>query len=116
MPQVFLRVGTMRGPLHVLRDPLPRFIRFVIQGTHWPTLDVLDQIGDEPKPNEHVIAAVKVDESVVHFDGTRNGKRCGWNEHSATYEPVPEQPPQDTLRNAALWREWAMSHFTQEVS
>jgi hypothetical protein len=110
--RVFLKVGSLRGPLTLKRHPLPKFLRFVLTGSDWKTLDALDQLDDAPRPGEFVIAAVKADESSVHFDGYRGGKRAGWWERTATYERVPDQPPQDVLTDTARWQAWATEQNT----
>jgi hypothetical protein len=110
--QVSLKLGTLRGPLTLKR--VPRFLRFVVTGTDWTTLDALDQLDDTPREGEHVIAAEKRDESSVHLDGYKNGRRCGWWERTATYEPVPDPPPQDVLRDTAKWQAWCVERLAKE--
>lgn len=107
--QVFLKLGTTRGPLTLKR--VPRFLRFVLTGADWKTLDALDQLDDAPRAGEHVIAAEKRDESRMHLDGYKNGRRCGWWENIATYEPVPDPPPQDVLRDTAAWQAWCLERL-----
>mgnify|MGYP000626702823 CR=1 FL=1 len=104
--RVYLSHGGIRGKGLLLKRQ-PRFLRFVITGTDWETLDALDQLGDTPRDGEYVIAAEKRDESSVHFSGYRDGKRAGWWERTATYQSVPDQPPQDVLRDTDRWRAWA---------
>lgn len=107
--QVFLRLGSTRGPLTLRRTP--RFPRFVLTGTDWSTLDALDQLDDTPRPGERVIAAEKRDESSVHYDGVRNGRRFGEWHRTATYVPVPDPPPQDVLRDTERWRAWCVARM-----
>lgn len=110
---VFLSHGGIRGRGLLLKRQ-PRLLRFVLTGTDWGTLDALDQLDDTPKAGEYVIAAEKRDESSVHFSGTRNGKRAGWWERAATYESVPDQPPQDVLRDTERWRTWCQERIAAE--
>lgn len=104
---VSLRVGVCRGMLELARRP--KYLRFVLQGTDWTTLDALDQLEDEPRPGEHVIAAVWTKATVLHIHGTRNGRRFGEWRQVVTYEPAPDQPPPDVLRDGARWRSWCLS-------
>lgn len=110
--RVTLRLGTTRGPLTLRRTPT--YLRFVVTGTDWATLDALDQLDDAPRPGETVIAARKADESSIHFDGYRNGKRAGWWERTASYEPVADQPPADVLRDTERWRAWCLEQVAAE--
>lgn len=103
---VSLKHGTIRGSLSLRR--CPKYLRFVITGTDWKTLDALDQLDDEPRDGEYLIAAVKSSEGSVHLDGTRNGRRFGEWHRTATYETMPDQPSQETMRDRAEWQKWCM--------
>lgn len=98
--------GTVRGPLVLKRAPL--LLRFVLTGADWKTLDALDQPGDEPKPGERVIAAERRGGfGSVHVDGRdRKGRRTAEWYTTADYESVPDQPPQEVLRDRAEWEAW----------
>ena len=111
---VSLRVGVSRGMLPLRRTP--KFLRFVLTGSDWATLDALDQLDDEPREGEHVVAAVLKESSTMHLDGVRNGRRFGAWRKVVTYEPVTPQPPQDLLRDAAKWREWATAQAAGEAA
>jgi hypothetical protein len=110
---VFLRLGTTRGPLTLRR--VPRFLRFVVRGTDWATLDALDQLDDEPAAGETVIAAEKADESSVHLDYTerKTGRRRGLWERTATYAPVADPPADDVLRDTAKWQAWCLARIAE---
>lgn len=103
---VSLKVGILRGHLSLARTP--KYLRFVMVGADWKTLDALDQLDDSPKPEEHLIAAVKGDESTVHIDGIRNGRRFGEWRRCVTYHLVPEQPDQETMRDREKWQAWCL--------
>lgn len=107
---VSLRVGVSRCMLLIERIP-PMYLRFVMVGTDWKTLDVLNQPEDTPKEEEHVYATVKKEVSTLHIDGTRGGKRFAEWRRVVVYELVPEQPPQEVLRDTARWQEWATKQY-----
>ena len=69
--------------------------------------DGLDQLTDEPGPDEQVCAyrLVSVDGWAM-VDWTENGKRRGGCFPSATYAVVAEQPDDATMRDTAKWRAW----------
>lgn len=104
---VYLRVGTLRGSLRLCRSP--KFLRFVMVGGDWETLDALDQLDDTPKPEETVLAAALRETGTVHIDFTRNGRRCGEWLKTATYALVEKQPAQDVLRDTSAWRAWCVA-------
>lgn len=103
---VFLMLGSARGPLVLKRAP--RLLRFVLTGSDWKTLDALDQLDDEPKPEERVIAAERRGGyGAVHTDGRdKQGRRTAEWYTTADYEYIPDQPPQDVLRDRARWEAW----------
>jgi hypothetical protein len=107
LPSVFLQHGTSRGPLTLKRTPT--YLRFVMRGVNWDTLDALDQLDDTPADDERVLAAVVRDRNMVHLDGTdKRGRRCAWWIPSYTYVLVQPQPPDDTMRDTAKWRAWCL--------
>jgi hypothetical protein len=71
-------------------------------------------LDDEPKESEHLIAAVKSDESSAHFSGYRDGKRAGWWEKTVTYKPVQKQPTQEVMRDREQWQAWVVEQMSQE--
>lgn len=111
---VSLRHGTTRGSLHLQRAPL--FLRFVMRGTDWSTLNALDQLDDAPKPGETVYAAVKVDSAGMHVDRVVNRRRVGEWYQTATYELVPDQPDQEILQDATEWKAWATAQHAARQS
>lgn len=100
----FLKLGSLRGPLNLERAP--RFLRFVMQGSKWDTLDALDQPDDAPRDGEKCYAAEQVDSTNVHFSGYRNGKRFGEWRKTATYKLVEDQPAQEVMRDWEQWKVW----------
>ena len=109
MPKLaHLRIGGMfRGPSLRL-ERLPRFLRFVVRGSDWKTLDALDQLDDKPEPGETVIAAEWTRKTTVHIDRVKDGKRIGEWLDEVTYEYVEPQPSQDVLRDSEAWHQWCM--------
>lgn len=103
---VFLRVGILRGSLSLARTP--KYMRFVMVGSDWKTLDALDQLDDEPKEGEYLIAGVIAEQSTVHIDGVRDGRRFGEWRRCVTYAMVAEQPSQDVMRDRAQWQAWCV--------
>lgn len=108
LTSVRLRFPMFRKSLQLSR--VPKYLRFVCQnigkpGREW---DALDQLDDQPKPEEEIIAAVLVDRTSVHLDGVNKatGKRFGKWIEEAVYEPTAVQPPDDTLRDTAKWQAW----------
>lgn len=107
---VQLRVGVSRKPLRLARAPL--YLRFVMRGGDWNTLDALDQPDDAPQDGETVYAAIQVDVGSVHIDGKRNGRRFAkWMKH-ATYELLPSQPSQEVMMDWSRWQEFCESQST----
>jgi len=102
---VSLRHGLIRGSLRLQRAPV--YLRFVMRGTDWSTLDALDQLDDQAEPGETIYAAVKVSGGSMHVDRVVNGRRVGEWHQTATYELVPDQPAQEILQDAAEWQAWA---------
>lgn len=109
---VHLKLGTLRGGLSLARTPL--YLRFVMQGSKWETLDALDQPEDVATEAEKLYAAIKVDSSNVHVDGIRNGKRFGEWHKTATYKLVDDQPSQEMMRDYVRWCEWCMGKLAEE--
>lgn len=101
---VSLRAGQMRGTLSLERAPL--YLRFVIRGSDWKTLDALDQPDDSPRDGEAIYAAVKVDVSRVHIDRVCNGRRVGEWRTMAVYELLPDQPPQSVMADWSRWQKF----------
>lgn len=105
---VFLYVaGQSRGGLALRRTP--KYLRFVVTGTDWKTLDALDQLDDTPAAGERVIVAEKAETSRVHLYGVRNGRRTGWYETMVTYTPVADPPADDVARDTAKYQAWCLA-------
>ena len=105
---VYLDTGGGRVSLTLKRAP--KYLRFVMRGTDYATLDALDQWDDQPRDGETVYAAVIAYSSDVHLScRDKDGRRYGRREKTATYELVPEQPDQETLRDTARWQAWAIA-------
>lgn len=102
---VFLQHGTSRGPIHLARTP--RFLRFVIQGTDWLSLDALDQMEDTPAPDETVIVAELVSRGNIHIDGAdKRGRRTASWVSTATYKQVHNPPPREVAADTQQWQAW----------
>lgn len=87
----------------------PLFLRV----TKGPTgeFDALDQLSDTPKADEAIFAYRRVGRSgSVHINARKNGRHCGGFFTTATYEIVPIQPDDATMRDTAKWREWCVEH------
>ncbi len=106
---VHLKLGSLRGPLSLERAP--KYLRFVLQGSKWETLDALDQPDDAPADGEKCYAAIQVDSSNVHVDGYRNGKRFGEWHKTATYKLVEDQPTQEQMADYEQWKAWCMDQM-----
>jgi len=102
--------GTTKGPsLPLDRNPLPLYLRFVMVGSCWETLDALDQLDDTPKDSEYVVVALRRgDIGRMHVYG--NKKLTGWY-NTITYDLIQPQPEQDTLRDTEHWRAWVLERM-----
>lgn len=113
LPSVFLQHGRSRGPLTLKRTPT--YLRFVMRGVNWDSLDALDQLDDSPADDERILAAVLRDKSMVHLDGTtQGGRRTAWWIPTYTYVLVQPQPPDDTMRDTHKWRAWCWRQSKQK--
>lgn len=98
--------GNIIGHLNLHRTP--KMLRFTVVGRDYKTLDALDQLDDEPRDNETLVAAVLVSRDMVHIDGRdKDGKRFGRWLESVTYRMIESQPPQEVMRDTTRWQEWA---------
>lgn len=100
--------GPAKGQLLIL-ERLPHFLRAVrsVDGA-W---DALDQIDDEPRPDEAIYAYVMVGEpGIMHVDGRRDGKRWSRTSKTATYRLCEHQPSDGVMRTAEFWRAWCHKH------
>lgn len=86
----------------------PPFVRFVVEPGGSPR-DCLDQLDDEPKPGERVVAAKVMTEMPVHFKFSGKDKaKSGWY-LCVHYNSVEPQPPEAVLRQTDLWWQWCLS-------
>lgn len=106
---VHLKLGSLRGPLSLERAPL--YLRFVLKGSDWKTLDALDLPEDEVADGETCYAAIQVDSSNVHVDGYRNGKRFGEWHKTAMYKLVQDQPSQELMGDYEQWKVWCVAQI-----
>jgi hypothetical protein len=87
-------------------ERLPHFLRVVrsVDGA-W---DALDQLDDDPKPDESIYAYVMVGEpGVMHVDfRDKRGKRQGRWSKTATYRLFEPQPSDGVMRETEFWRAW----------
>lgn len=74
-----------------------------------PLWDALDQLSDEPKPSEDLIAYARTSfDGHVHIRRDRKAGGSGFFA-MATYALVEQQPDDATMRDAAKWREWCQA-------
>ena len=85
----------------------PYFLRAVrAPGKTW---DALDQLDDEPAPNEEIHVYRLASEPMnAHVDGRdpKNGKRFGRWMSIADYVLHDEQPDDPTARDKQSWQQW----------
>ncbi len=110
---VQLKVGTLRGSLQLKRTP--RFLRFVMTGTDWATLDALDQLDDVAYDGERLLAGTWDGPPwFAMVDGTdKKGKRVGWQERGQLYKLVEPQPSQELMTDTAQWRAWCLAELAK---
>jgi hypothetical protein len=69
--------------------------------------DALDQLDDEPKPEEQVAVYYRATvPTQVHVDYVERGRRRGAWYECADYRVLPEQPDETAMRSTAAWRQW----------
>ncbi len=89
----------------------PRFLRFTKSTTKdRVTWDALDQFDDLPRPTEQIVVGVLGQRGSLHIDSRQNGRKVAQWYRSAHYDPVAEQPSDDTVRSTALWRAWCLAN------
>lgn len=85
----------------------PIFLRVVRKpGGEW---DALDQLTDEPAPDEEIHVYRRIGEpTTAHIDGRdpKTGKRYGRWMSFAEYRLHPEQPGDAQARLRSSWQEW----------
>lgn len=94
------------GPLALKRTP--EYLRFVMVGEDWSTLDALDCLDDEPKVDEWVLVSRRVGRSIAHVDRVVKGRRVGEVIWMAVYELVVdgEMITSVEARDVRKWRSW----------
>jgi hypothetical protein len=101
-----LRINNVQFGRTLTLQRLPTYLRFVVVGDDWSTLDALDQHDDEPKADETIIAAKQVTLVRAHvLRSPRN--QSGWM-NQAEYEMCDPQPPAFDLRDTPSWRAWCI--------
>ena len=108
MTNATLQLGTSRGPLNLDRTPI--YLRFVVTGGDFNTLDALDQLDDHARKGETIIPA-KMDGGVgwIHLCCSRNGRRYGERRQFCDYRPVECELTQEQLANNEDWTKWCMA-------
>lgn len=100
-------IGLLNGPAEgvfaVRRAPY--YLRAVVSPND--KRDVLDQLGDEPRPRERVFVYRKVREGTTYHIKFSNRHDSGYYP-DADYELVEGVDGQD-LRDNAAWRAWCLS-------
>lgn len=80
----------------------PRFLRVVEENGQF---DALDQLDDEPRPNENIYAYERVGEvGMIHINAGR--KNHGGLFTMATYRYIKDQPKDINMRNRDQWQLW----------
>lgn len=90
----------------------PPYLRFVMAGDDWKTLDALDQLDDEPKPEERVIVAERVEQTPCHIRASDKAK-CGWH-MQVKYTSIADQPPELVSRTTSLWQAWCQQRWSEK--
>jgi hypothetical protein len=93
----------------------PYFLRVVIAPDG--TIDALDQLDDEPRSNERVIAYEMVNGprwSHLCVRG-RNRARSGTYQ-GGDYRVVADQPSENVLRSRERWREWCGERIGKPIA
>jgi hypothetical protein len=101
----------------------PKYLRVVMKniicGRGVSKWDALDKLDDKPDPNETIYAYCMTKTGITgrgFVDGRdpKTGKRWGHSFESANYEFVPDQPPDEVLRDNVKWAEWVHATHAQK--
>ena len=113
MTDVTLRLGRITKTLRL--DRMCVYLRFVVTGSNWSTLDALNEVGDKAEPGETIIPA-KIDGQIgtMFIDGMRDGKRFGERRQFASYIPVECPLTQKQLADNNQWAAWCDSQAKKE--
>lgn len=82
----------------------PFFLRVVNSGGDW---DALDQLDDQPKPDEEITVYMRVSVPALIHVHLANPRRGYWMQ-SADYRVLPEQPLRDAVDQTDRWRQWCI--------
>lgn len=79
-----------------------------------PKFDALDQLGDEPRPEETLYAYRRTEAAcTVHVRlGGKAKHASGFYAH-ANYELCTMQPTDEQMRDTEQWRTWCRTHHKQ---
>lgn len=81
-----------------------------------PKWDALDQLEDEPGPEEEIHVYRRHGElGTVHVDTTEKGRRVGRWYRLAEYRLHPVQPDDATVRNTVAWRNWCQAEWAKTL-
>jgi hypothetical protein len=107
--------GPAKGKRLMLRRT-PIFLRVVVGPDG--AVDALDQLDDEPRPDERLYAYRFVrDGGSVHINSRdASGRRNGGFYRIAEYAPVEPQPADDQMRAWAAWVAWTEARYAQEAA
>lgn len=96
---------SVKAVLHI--RTAPKYLRFVVRGINWDSLDALDQPGDEPEDEERVIPAVLQSTARGFMCGrTKGGKPTGAAFWQADYIGLGIKLPDRITRDEKSWNEW----------
>lgn len=99
--------GEAAGETLMLRRA-PKLLRVVKSPRgNW---DALDQLSDQPKPNEKIFVYQRRDDLEVgtyHLCIRGKGKKEGGWYARASYSVLPSQPADELVRTTDAWRQWA---------
>ena len=102
--------GAANGTTLMLKRA-PRFLRAVRNARG--DVDALDQLDDEPQPDEQIIVyRLEGEVGSVHIQGARGRGRCGWYT-TAQYRVVDPQPEDADVRETQPWRNWCTDQPNQ---
>lgn len=79
-------------------------------------VDALDQLDDEPRPDERLYAyRFSKDGGSIHINSCDSrGHRNGGFFRIAEYSPVEPQPADDQMRTQAAWVAWTRASYARE--
>lgn len=103
---ITLHGGPAGGAVLALRRA-PKLLRVVISPTG--NIDALDQLGDTPTPGERIVVYRRTSRPMrYHLKATR--KSLSGYYVSADYQWMVHQPDDQTARETASWRAWAIAN------